>query len=173
MGWSCWLFRLCMYRYKNIHVSFDTMIINTLTCPGHRHARTHTHTKSLCFSLKRSTMKLQLGLMVLQGTAPRLLPVNTTHRTYNKEDNGILMVTMFKTFAFVTISSYGEDIFSVLSIHYDILIFVEVTTKIIVSSTTSQQLRWSEMLNLSPLLWAFQSRQFLWRTCIAVGWPRE
>lgn len=29
------------------------------------------------------------------------------------------------------------------------------------------------MLNLSPLLWAFQSRRFLWRTCIAAGWPHE
>lgn len=32
-------------------------------------------------------MMLQLGLMVLQGTAPRLPPVNTEHN--NKDDNGI------------------------------------------------------------------------------------
>lgn len=71
-------------------------------------------------------MMLQLGLMVLQGIAPRLLPVNTTHKTHNKEDNCILMLKMFKTFAFVSVLCGIFDqllsvYFSVLSIHFEIL----------------------------------------------------
>lgn len=53
-----------------------------------------------------STTMLRLGLMVLLGTAPRLLPVNTTQRmvrTHNKKDYGILVRNMFKTFVSVAI----------------------------------------------------------------------
>lgn len=81
-------------------------------------------------------MMLQLGLMVLQGTAPRLLPVNTTHITHKKEDNGILMLEMLKILplwqscvAYFTSCCEGIFLFIILSIVVEILTWplVEVT----------------------------------------------
>lgn len=49
----------------------------------------------------------RLGLMVLLGTAPRLLPAETTQRmmrTHTKKCYGILALNMFKTF----VSLYGN-----------------------------------------------------------------